>query len=575
MSAILDMGFDTPEPDPTSLSTTTSLPPQEMVETNPGTEPVKETTPTEDNQDVYRRLAEVEAKLRQVEDRNVDLRAQLALAKSSESQKPSTRYEEDLKQMYEQLKYKDNRIIDLNNVIMEKERRIIDLQEACREQGQVAKAKQQAVQIVNKRLQELDGKQMRDAATEVDSSLLQQDRASRKQTAGSLAVSGSDVTSKRNESPGRAIPQFRMSGNGSPPPIDPSEDLSSYTTETLGRSDQLDADLYADPTYSPSAKGLRSKYQRKRVTFDLHQQSQQSPAKKKSSPARASPPVAGNRADADSFLQPLQKQKRPDLAGPQVSNMEDYDYADLVVENNELRRIIAEMEKVTIIPNEVQSESSKDMEVKELKEQLLQLQVEIKVQVLKARAAAQARIKELEATLNGMQCNSAKEMDALLAANEGLKASREWTLNENGKLLKKIDEMKSKMDDLHGELDASLHTNTFFRNRLDEEEKRLENLTQELIQSRRHAQEVAEERQMAQAEAQRLREALFAQDEFISMLEGDLIVYEAHVGILRDSLGASKKEDRQTIKSKAFSAKLNALEMEKKEFAKRNNGRKI
>lgn len=59
------------------------------------------------------------------------------------------------------------------------------------------------------------------------------------------------------------------------------------------------------------------------------------------------------------------------------------------------------------------------------------------------------------------------------------------------------------------------------------------------------------------------------------MLEGDLIVYEAHVGILRDSLGASKKEDRQTIKSKAFSAKLNALEMEKKEFAKRNNGRKI
>ncbi|KAI1713779.1 hypothetical protein Ddc_11670 [Ditylenchus destructor] len=570
MSAILDMGFDMPEPDPASLLTTTSLPPQQMAETNPDTEP---TMPTEDNQDVYRRLAEVEAKLRQVEDRNVDLRAQLALAKSSENQKPSTRYEEDLKQMYEQLKYKDNRIIDLNNVIMEKERRIIDLQEACREQGQVAKAKQQAVQIVNKRLQELDGKQVRDASTEVDSSLLQPDRASRKQTAGSLTVSGagSDSTSKRNESPGRAIPQFRMSGNGSPPPIDPSEDLSSYTTETLGRSDQLDSELYPDPTYSPSAKGLRNKYHRKRVTFDLHQQSQQSPGKKKSSPARASPPVAVGRSDADSFLQPLQKPKRSDLAGPHVSNMEDYDYTDLVVENNELRRIIAEMEKVPMMPSEIQSEPSKDKEVKELKEQLLQLQVEVKVQVLKARAAAQARIKELEATLNGVQCNSAKEMEGLLAANEGMKASREWTLNENGKLLKKIDEMKSKMDDLHGELDASLHTNTFFRNRLDEEEKRLENLTQELIQSRRHAQEVAEERQMAQAEAQRLREALFAQDDFISMLEGDLIVYEAHVGILRDSLGATKKEDRQTIKSKAFSAKLNALEMEKKEFAKRNN----
>jgi hypothetical protein len=51
-----------------------------------------------------------------------------------------------------------------------------------------------------------------------------------------------------------------------------------------------------------------------------------------------------------------------------------------------------------------------------------------------------------------------------------------------------------------------------------------------------------------------------------------LIVYEAHVGILRDSLGASKKEDRQHIKSKAFSAKISALESEKQEIAKKNNG---
>lgn len=55
-------------------------------------------------------------------------------------------------------------------------------------------------------------------------------------------------------------------------------------------------------------------------------------------------------------------------------------------------------------------------------------------------------------------------------------------------------------------------------------------------------------------------------------MEGDLIVYETHVGLLRDSLGASKNEDRQFIKSKAFTAKLNALEMEKKEIVKRNNG---
>jgi len=67
-------------------------------------------------------------------------------------------------------------------------------------------------------------------------------------------------------------------------------------------------------------------------------------------------------------------------------------------------------------------------------------------------------------------------------------------------------------------------------------------------------------------------DAIRAQDEFISLLEGDIIVYEAHVGILRDSLGASKKEVRANIKSKAFAAKLSALEAEKKEIAKKNKG---
>lgn len=59
------------------------------------------------------------------------------------------------------------------------------------------------------------------------------------------------------------------------------------------------------------------------------------------------------------------------------------------------------------------------------------------------------------------------------------------------------------------------------------------------------------------------------------MLEGDLIVYEAHVGILQNTLGASKVEDRQIIRSKAFNAKLNALELEKKEISKRNNDERI
>lgn len=44
---------------------------------------------------------------------------------------------------------------------------------------------------------------------------------------------------------------------------------------------------------------------------------------------------------------------------------------------------------------------------------------------------------------------------------------------------------------------------------------------------------------------------------------------------MRESLGASKKEDRQIIRSKAFNAKLNALELEKKEIAKRSNDERI
>lgn len=57
------------------------------------------------------------------------------------------------------------------------------------------------------------------------------------------------------------------------------------------------------------------------------------------------------------------------------------------------------------------------------------------------------------------------------------------------------------------------------------------------------------------------------------MLESDIVVYEAHVGILKDTLGSTTKtEDREIIKSKAFKAKLSALEVEKKEIAKRSNG---
>ena len=70
-------------------------------------------------------------------------------------------------------------------------------------------------------------------------------------------------------------------------------------------------------------------------------------------------------------------------------------------------------------------------------------------------------------------------------------------------------------------------------------------------------------------------EAIEAQDEYISALEEDIVIYEEHIGVLRDSLGASKIENRAYIKSKAFETKLRALEQEKEQITKRNNGQSL
>lgn len=51
------------------------------------------------------------------------------------------------------------------------------------------------------------------------------------------------------------------------------------------------------------------------------------------------------------------------------------------------------------------------------------------------------------------------------------------------------------------------------------------------------------------------------------------MIYEEHVGLLRDSLGASKAERKAMIRSKAYEAKLKALEQEKEQMNRRSNGK--
>jgi hypothetical protein len=72
----------------------------------------------------------------------------------------------------------------------------------CREQSQVATAKSLAVQIVNKRLKELDSKKFQDASTQYSSS--NDDGHQSKKFAAAL--------NNRENSPGRAIPQLKVNG---------------------------------------------------------------------------------------------------------------------------------------------------------------------------------------------------------------------------------------------------------------------------------------------------------------------------------------------------------------------------
>ncbi|KAK5971998.1 hypothetical protein GCK32_020734, partial [Trichostrongylus colubriformis] len=69
----------------------------------------------------------------------------------------------------------------------------------------------------------------------------------------------------------------------------------------------------------------------------------------------------------------------------------------------------------------------------------------------------------------------------------------------------------------------------------------------------------------------KLKDAIIAQDQLIEILEADIVIYEEHIGILRESLGASKIDHRSLLRSKAFETKLKALEKEKEQIDRRSN----
>lgn len=101
-----------------------------------------------------------------------------------------------------------------------------------------------------------------------------------------------------------------------------------------------------------------------------------------------------------------------------------------------------------------------------------------KNQALRAKAASVARIKNLETKLMEVKVNSSKEIENLKAANEVLKSSREWALLENLELTEQLSMGKTKLEDLRGELDSSLNATTYYRQKLESEERRSGNKLQ-------------------------------------------------------------------------------------------------
>lgn len=324
----------------------------------------------------------------------------------------------DLERMYEQMVYKDGRIVELNNVILEKERIIMDLQEMCREQSQVANAKSLAVQIVNKRLKELDSRKFQDASTQYSSS-----------ENGHQSKKFVSTANGREISPGRAVPQLKVNGNshtfkliyiltvlgnGSPPPVDPAaEDLSSYTTETYPDEMDFDHEWSASPSTSRQIRKHR-----KRVTFDFN-------ATRKA----ATPEMAKIKQELNADTDDIQSQN---LAQAVV---------DLSNENDQLRNTIADLERIL--------NQQKGNKIAELEEKAETAQRERKNQALRMKAASQMRIKELEMKLLELKLSSSKEIENLKGANEVLKSSREWTLLENQRLSEQITTGKIKLDGIY------------------------------------------------------------------------------------------------------------------------------
>ncbi|VDO35749.1 unnamed protein product [Haemonchus placei] len=456
----------------------------------------------------------------------------------------------DMDRIHQQMLFKDERIVELNNVILDKERQILDLQELCREQGEVASVTSQAARIVQRQWEDKN-RERREVGTETDASLWS-------------AVRPVQESRARSDSPGRAVPS-RGTANTSPPPLDPSEalersnrrdddeDLPNTSSSFLGKSLEWDSSL--------------RKKNRKRVTFDL----------------------------ISTFQQPLQPIKSP--SGEQVNAL-----LELTEDNERLRRELLEastnLDRLQTRLNE-SNPLKFSCSVSEFKlfwcifftslsltfiaEEYLTFEFQVdaemtrvvrdsKTQSLKARAVAQGRIKELEDRMAELKEHHAEQVDRLQTEIESLRSTREWEVEQNAQLREQLNETKTKNHKLTEELDASEKANRDWEVKVSQGEEFLDQLIEDLAEAEDIINYMEQQKHSILDDVDKLKDAIIAQDQLIEILEADIVIYEEHIGILRESLGASKIDHRSLLRSKAFETKLRALEKEKEQIDRRSNG---
>ncbi|VDN01963.1 unnamed protein product [Thelazia callipaeda] len=472
-------------------------------------------------------LEKLSDRLMKLEDYNVkmnDLEKQLQYVVGQREIKRFSRREvnsftdKDVKHIHPQLVLKDKKIIELNNMVLEKEKQILDLQEMCREQKELVQAKAKASHIMQQRLVDLESRTTREGSTETETAYLFDSSV--------LSSRPQKEYQRDSASPGCAV-QLKIGGSGSPPPVDPSEEYSSIA------QDNIHEDIDGDDANVTSCS-FQKKKQRKKVTFFL-------------------PPQKEFR-DGKCFFSIFGKDVDDDIAQAII---------DLTTENDQLRKTIQKMETC--------ADDTRN-QICQLQIQLDEANRESRNQVLKARASMQSKVRDLEDKIASLTADHAVETKLLNAATETLKADREWTMEENTRLLELLDSRQEKLQDAWEAIDKKGKEYDKIRSKLLNDRALIVRLGDDLEKVQGTANALLEQKISILDDVERLKEALEAQDQYIDLLEKDTVIYENHIGLLRDSLGASKIEKRELIKSKVSDAKLKALEQEKDKIKRRRNG---